>query len=106
MTTTSSSARLEPVVDDVGELVALADAAPVAPDIRLPRAEVAQLQAQLLIEEADEPEFVLIGRQDEVVVVRVGHEDDDVIAHRNSALRLKQAALFSANYPANPVGLF
>ena len=47
---------LEPIVDDVGELIALADAAPVAPDIRLPRAEIAQLQAQLLIEEADEAE--------------------------------------------------
>ena len=85
----------EPVVDDVGELVALADAAPVAPDIRLPRAEVAQLQAQLLIEEADEAEFVLVGRQDEVVVVRVGHEDDDVIAHRNSPLRLKRPRILA-----------
>ncbi len=92
MTTTKSSARLESVVDDVGELIALADPAPIAPDIRLPRAKVAQLQAQLLIEEADEAEFVLIGRQDEVVVVCVGHEDDDVIAHQNSPLRLNGRA--------------
>ena len=81
---------LEPVVDNVGELITLTDAASVAPDIRLSRAEVAQLQAQLLIEETDKAGFVRIRRQDEIVIVSIGHEDDDVVAHRSPLVSLKR----------------
>ena len=62
----------EPVVDDVGELIALADAPPVAPHIRLSRAEIPQFQAQLLIEKADKAGLVRVRRQDEVVIVSIG----------------------------------
>jgi hypothetical protein len=56
----------------------------------LSRPEIAQLQAQLLIEETYEAEFVRIRRQDEVVIVSIGHEGDDVVAHRSSLISLKR----------------
>jgi hypothetical protein len=80
----------EPVVDGVGEKIALIDPAAIAPDARLSRPEIAELQAQLLIEEADEAGFVRVRRQDEIVVMRIGQEDDDIVAHRCSPASLKR----------------
>jgi hypothetical protein len=91
---------LEPVVDNVRKLIALVDAAPVPPDIRLSRPEIAQLQAQLLIEETDEAGFVRIRRQDEVVIMSIGQEDDDVVAHRSSLISLERP-----RFPVHSIGL-
>ena len=90
----------EPVVDDVGKLIALADPAAIAPESGLARPEIAQLEAQLLIKEADEAGFVRIRRQDEVVVVSIGHEDDDVVAHRSLPVSPKRP-----RFPVLMIGL-
>ncbi len=81
---------LESVVDNVSELIGLVDSVAIAPEIRLSRSEIAQLQAQLLIEETDEARFVRIRRQNEIVIVSIGHEDDDVVAHRSSPVSPKR----------------
>ena len=75
---------LQTVVDDVVELVALADAPPVAPDVRLLHAQVPELQTQLLVEEGDKARLVRVRRQNQIVVVRVRYENDDVVARHRS----------------------
>ena len=86
----------------VGELIALADPTVIAPHIRLPRPEVAQLQAQLLIERADKTEFVRTWRQDKVVVVSIGQKDDNLVAHRSSPISLKRQRFPLAIIRLNP----
>ncbi len=79
----------EAIVDLALELVAVADALAIDPDLRAGGAKVPQLCSQHFTEKSDEPFFVPGSAKLQVVVMRVGNEDRNLVAHRSCPLSLK-----------------